>query len=44
VLVAEDDVAIRLTLEVVLTSEGYRVVTAVDGLEAVARYAGGQSA
>ena len=44
VLVAEDDAAIRLTLEVVLSSEGYGVVTAVDGLEAVARYAGGQSA
>lgn len=44
VRVAEDDAAIRLTLEVMFSSEGYRVLATVDGLEAVARYAGGKSA
>src|SRR5215212_5655887 len=35
VLVTEDDAAIRFTLETVLSGEGYRVMTAVDGLDAL---------
>lgn len=38
ILVAEDDEAIRLYLELVLVAEGYRVVLAPDGEEAVRKY------
>jgi CheY-like chemotaxis protein len=37
VLVAEDDPSVRLTLDFVLTDEGFEVVSASDGLEALAK-------
>jgi CheY-like chemotaxis protein len=38
ILVAEDDPELLATLEVILTSKGYRVVRAVDGLDAVEKF------
>jgi len=38
ILVAEDDEAVRGLVSAVLTGQGYRVILAQDGLEAVARY------
>lgn len=37
VLVAEDDASVRLTLEFVLQDEGFEVITASDGEQALAR-------
>jgi CheY-like chemotaxis protein len=38
ILVAEDDEAVRSLVSSVLTAQGYRVILAQDGVEAVARY------
>jgi PAS domain S-box-containing protein len=38
ILVAEDDEAVRSLVSSVLTAQGYRVILAQDGLEAVSRY------
>lgn len=38
VLVADDDAAVRQMLEMILLMEGYQVIVAADGLEAVQKY------
>jgi two-component system cell cycle response regulator CpdR len=38
ILVAEDDPELLATLEIILTTKGYRVVRAVDGVDAVEKF------